>query len=55
MIDVAFGELNSADITLDGSHYSKDIAISYSCNRDVNMPVIINLIANNTRFPGIIS
>lgn len=52
VIDVVFGELNSADITLDGSHYGKDITISYSCNRDVNMPVTINLIANNTRFSG---
>ncbi|NIG87619.1 MAG: fimbrial protein [Serratia symbiotica] len=52
VIDVVFGELNSADITLDGSHYGKDIAISYSCNSDVNMQVTINLIANNTRFSG---
>lgn len=54
VIYMVFSELNIADITLDGSRYGKDIAISYNYNSDVNMSMTINLIASNARFPGII-
>ncbi len=50
VINVNFGDLNSADITFDGSRYGKEISLDYSCNSDVNLPVEINLIATNTHF-----
>lgn len=50
VINVNFGDLNSADITFDGSRYSKEISLDYSCNSEVNLPVEINLIATNTSF-----
>ncbi|MFC0227776.1 hypothetical protein [Serratia aquatilis] len=47
---VEFGDLNSADITLDGSRYGKEIQLDYRCNSERSIPVKVQMVSDNSVF-----
>lgn len=48
--DVDFKDLSSADITIDGSRYGQELQLTYRCNTPRNLPVKVNMIADNSSF-----
>lgn len=47
---VEFGALDSADITVDGSRYGKEVQLDYCCNSERSIPVKVQMVSDSSGF-----
>lgn len=50
VINVNFGDIGTADLTIDGSYYGHEVSLGYSCDSDIDMPIEISLLADSSPF-----
>lgn len=48
--NVNFGNLNTADITVEGNRYGREIQLYYQCNSAISLPIKLELIAASSSF-----